>query len=110
MYQEISEKLKNILEDVTIHNTICLATKDRQKSASQLSKEVDCMIVIGGNHSSNTQKLVKICEENVKTYHVETVSDLDEDDIKRYSFVGITAGASTPDWVIDEFVERLKRI
>ncbi len=110
MYQEISEKLKNILEDVTIHNTICLATKDRQKSARQLSKEVDCMIVIGGNHSSNTQKLVMICEENVKTYHVETVSDLDEDDIKRYSFVGITAGASTPSWIIEDVIKFIKNI
>ncbi|WP_099189248.1 4-hydroxy-3-methylbut-2-enyl diphosphate reductase [Tepidibacter mesophilus] len=110
MYQEISEQLKKILEDVTIHNTICLATRDRQKSASELSQEVDCMIVIGGKHSSNTQKLVNICEKNVKTYHVETVSDLDENDIKKYSFVGITAGASTPSWIIEDVIKFIKNI
>ncbi|MCT4509212.1 MAG: 4-hydroxy-3-methylbut-2-enyl diphosphate reductase [Tepidibacter sp.] len=110
MYQEISEKLKNILEDVIVHNTICLATRDRQKSASRLSEEVDCMIVIGGKHSSNTQKLVNICEENVKTYHIETVSDLEEDDIKKYSFVGITAGASTPSWIIEDVIKFIKNI
>ncbi|CAH2213719.1 4-hydroxy-3-methylbut-2-enyl diphosphate reductase [Tepidibacter aestuarii] len=110
MYQEISGKLKEILDDVTIHNTICLATRDRQKSASELSKEVDCMIVIGGKHSSNTQKLVNICEDNVKTFHIETVSDLDEDDIKKYSFVGITAGASTPSWIIEDVIKFIKNI
>ncbi|WFD12134.1 4-hydroxy-3-methylbut-2-enyl diphosphate reductase [Tepidibacter hydrothermalis] len=110
MYKEISEKLKNILEDVIVHNTICLATRDRQKSASQLSKEVDCMIVIGGKHSSNTQKLVKICEENVETYHIETVSDLHAYDIKKYSFVGITAGASTPSWIIEDVIKFIKNI
>ncbi|MEJ8555444.1 4-hydroxy-3-methylbut-2-enyl diphosphate reductase [Tepidibacter sp. Z1-5] len=110
MYQEISKKLKNILEDVIVHNTICLATRDRQKSASELSKEVDCMIVIGGKHSSNTQKLVKICEENVETYHIETVDDLDANNINTYSCVGITAGASTPSWIIEDVIKFIKNI
>ncbi|MDO5011630.1 MAG: 4-hydroxy-3-methylbut-2-enyl diphosphate reductase, partial [Intestinibacter bartlettii] len=75
-YEEIISKLKNILNDATMKNTICSATKERQLSAKNLAKEVDCMIVIGGKHSSNTQKLVNICKDLTNTFAIETKDEL----------------------------------
>lgn len=86
-------------------NTICLATDERQKSADELSKEVDVMIVVGGKHSSNTTKLYQICKANCEnTIHIENSSELTDEFInnKNYNKIGITAGASTPDWIIRE--------
>ena len=91
-------------------NTICSATKERQLSAKNLAKEVDCMIVIGGKHSSNTQKLVDICKDLTNTFAIETKDELNKEELKNYKSVGITAGASTPDWLISEVIEFLKSI
>ncbi len=110
LYEEITEKLSIILEDVVFHNTICLATKERQEAARRLSKEVEAMIVIGGKHSSNTQKLVQICSENVITYAIETKEELDIEQIKKYSFIGITAGASTPKWIIEDVIASMEKL
>ncbi|WP_143145424.1 4-hydroxy-3-methylbut-2-enyl diphosphate reductase [Tepidibacter thalassicus] len=110
VYEKITEKLEKMLECVEFYNTICSATRERQKAAKELSREVDVMIVIGGKHSSNTQKLVQICSENVITYHIETIDDLDLNKLKKYSFVGITAGASTPKWIIEEVVSSIEKL
>lgn len=103
---EISKKLKNVV----FHNTICSATKVRQEAAKDLSKEVEAMIVIGGKHSSNTQKLVQICEEYVPTFAVETKNDIDINELKKHDYIGITAGASTPNWIIEDVVSYLQNI
>lgn len=108
IYGEIVEILKNKIEDIEINNTICSATKTRQEAAAKLAKDVDCMIVIGGKHSSNTQKLAGICKNICPTFAVETVSDINSEEIKQYKTVGITAGASTPDWIINEIVNYIK--
>ena len=79
-------------------------------SATDLAKEVDCMIVIGGKHSSNTQKLVNICKEIVPTFSIETREELDRSKLEGYKVAGVTAGASTPDWIIDEVIEFLKEL
>lgn len=95
-------------KDVLAFNTICSATEVRQKSAMEISKEVQVMIVIGGKNSSNTTKLFEICKSNcIKTYHIENASDIPFELInnKSINLIGITAGASTPDWVIKEVVE-----
>ncbi len=68
------------------------------------------MVVVGGKHSSNTQKLVQICEENVPTIAIETVEELNKEDFKNYNTVGLTAGASTPDWIIEEVIEFIESI
>ncbi|GKX66577.1 4-hydroxy-3-methylbut-2-enyl diphosphate reductase [Inconstantimicrobium mannanitabidum] len=94
-------------------NTICSATEVRQLSADNLSKEVDVMLVIGGKNSSNTTKLFQICSANCKnTYHIENIKDIDIEEIKKMSpkTVGVTAGASTPDWIITEVLDLLKTI
>lgn len=91
-------------------NTICKATEDRQKSAEELSKEVDAMIVIGGKSSSNTTKLYEICKRNcANTFHIENAKELDaiREKIKDAVKIGITAGASTPEWIIKEAMENL---
>ena len=94
----------NTYEDLKSFNTICAATEERQKSVFDLSKKVDFMIVVGGKHSSNTTKLYQIAKKNCKsTIHIENAKELSRDifagiDIKT---IGITAGASTPDWIIN---------
>ncbi len=109
--EENWNKLINNLEESNVYfqsfNTICKATDVRQKSAANLAKKVDKMIVIGGKNSSNTTKLYEIskkfCED---TIHIENSSGLSEDYIKnnKYKTIGITAGASTPDWIIREVI------
>jgi 4-hydroxy-3-methylbut-2-enyl diphosphate reductase len=91
-------------------NTICKATEDRQKSAEEISREVDAMIVIGGKSSSNTTKLYEICKKNCDlTFLIENAGDLGpvKERIKNAVKVGITAGASTPEWIIKEAMENL---
>lgn len=105
----INNIANNIKEFVAI-NTICKATTDRQKSAYNLSKKVDAMIVIGGKESSNTTKLYEICKKNCKdTYHVENALELKNilNNIKDAVNVGVTAGASTPEWIIREAMDIL---
>ena len=95
----ISKKRYNI----NVLNTICSATKERQTEASSIAKEVDAMIVIGDKHSSNTQKLFEICHSACKdTYYIQTLDDLDMNQLKSVKTVGITAGASTPNNIIEE--------
>ena len=95
----ISEKNYN----VNVLNTICSATKERQTEAFRIANEVDVMIVVGDKHSSNTQKLFEICRTACKdTYYIQTIEDLDMNQLKAVEKVGITAGASTPNNIIEE--------
>lgn len=110
LYYNIVNSISNKLDEVIFNNTICSATKVRQEAAKSLSQEVDLMVVVGGKHSSNTQKLVQICEENVPTFAIETVEELSKEDFEGYNLVGLTAGASTPDWIIEEVIDFIKNI
>lgn len=102
-FKEIVDIISNKTNDVIVLNTICNATEDRQKEAYELAKTSDAMIVIGGRHSSNTQKLYNICSKECKnTYYIQTVKDLDFSELKSFNNVGITAGASTPNNIIKE--------
>lgn len=104
-------ELKKYIKDLTVFNTICSATRVRQDSCGEVSKNVDAMVVIGGRKSSNTKKLAEISRENCdNVYHIEEAKEIDEEEFKKYSTVGVTAGASTPDWIIKETVEKLKAI
>jgi 4-hydroxy-3-methylbut-2-enyl diphosphate reductase len=87
---------------VKIFNTICKAALDRQMAAEKLAETVDLMIIIGGRNSGNTTRLAEICSNKTKTYHIETASDIKEGWLLGISSVGLTAGASTPDWIINE--------
>ena len=99
----------NVLNIDNILNTICNATEERQKEAKSIAGEVDTMLVIGGRHSSNTQKLFEICKEECEnTYYIQTPVDLDSEMFHRSSYVGITAGASTPKKIIEEVQEHVR--
>jgi len=100
--QELVNKLVPKCHEIRVINTICNATTIRQNSTLALAKESDVMIVIGGRNSSNTKMLAKICESFVKTYHIETACEIDRKWFKDKQDIGLTAGASTPDWVIVE--------
>lgn len=109
---EIWEKCKEYLEskfnDIVSINTICSATKDRQTAARNLAKKVDCVIVIGGKKSSNTNKLYEISKSiNKNTFFLENKSEIIMKNFSKYDTIGITAGASTPDWVINDVVNTL---
>lgn len=98
--------VKNKSKNTEVFNTICNATRTRQESAGEVAKYADAMIVIGGKNSSNTRKLVEISMKYCdNVFHIETIEDLSLQDIQRFNTIGITAGASTPDWIIKEAVE-----
>lgn len=109
-YTKIVEILKEKIKNVEIFNTICSATKKRQDFALQLADEVDMMIVIGDTSSSNSKKLYELANEKVKSIFIEDVAELEEVMFEGVQKVGVTAGASTPDFVIDEVIEYLKKI
>ncbi len=92
-------------------NTICSATRDRQDAARALAGEVDAFYIIGGRHSSNSVKLLAVCKEQCeKSYLIETADEINPQDLSGLDRVGVTAGASTPNWLINQVVERLRSI
>ena len=98
-----------VLNILNILNTICNATEERQKEAKNIAGEVDTMLVVGGRHSSNTQKLFEICKKECgNTYYIQTPVDLDSEMFQCSSCVGITAGASTPKKIIEEVQEHVR--
>ena len=102
-FQEIIDKISLLGYDVRCFNTICNATQERQAEAKKIASNVDAMIVIGDKKSSNTGKLVEICQEECKnTVFIQTLEDLDYDALLSVDSVGITAGASTPKHIIEE--------
>ena len=108
-FQELVEILAKKRYDRLVLNTICNATNERQAEAAEIAKTVDAMIVIGGRHSSNTQKLFEICSGECKnTYYIQTLADLDSDRFQSIQCVGITAGASTPNKIIEEVSKHVR--
>ncbi len=102
-FQDLVEIFQKKGYDIIVANTICNATEERQKEASELAAKVDVMIVIGGAHSSNTRKLYELCKsECERTYYIQTLADLQLELPNSVELVGITAGASTPNKIIEE--------
>ena len=102
-FQDLVEKFEKKGYDILVLNTICNATQERQVEAARIASSVEAMIVIGGRHSSNTQKLYEIClKECENTFYIQTLGDLDPDSVSSVRSVGITAGASTPNQIIEE--------
>jgi (E)-4-hydroxy-3-methyl-but-2-enyl pyrophosphate reductase len=97
--------------EMKVINTLCMEAVRRQESAVRVCREVDIMFVLGGLESSNTHRLAELCKEvNNCTYHLQNWSELDHGLLAGKKTVGITAGASTPDWIIDDFVRNLETI
>ena len=98
-------------KEVVAHNTICYATHDRQTAARDLAPQVQAMFVVGGRNSANTTRLAEICEDaGVPTYHIETAAEVETEWVKGMDVVGLTAGASTPEWVIEEVKAKLEQL
>ena len=101
-FKDLVEIISKKRYDISVLNTICNATKERQTEAKSIAKGVDAMIVIGDKHSSNTQKLFEICKKACNnTYYIQTLDDLDMNQLRSVETVGITAGASTPNKIIE---------
>ncbi|MCH5252636.1 MAG: 4-hydroxy-3-methylbut-2-enyl diphosphate reductase, partial [Lachnospiraceae bacterium] len=105
-FQELVEILSKKGYDILAVNTICNATSARQSEAEKLASKSDAMIVIGGTHSSNSQKLYEICKNQCEnTFFIQTVDDLSSISLDSFTSLGITAGASTPNNIIQEVLE-----
>jgi len=109
--QEVVSVLLEYASDLKILNTICNATTVRQEATLDLAREVDLMIVVGGKNSANTKRLVQICKEVLEdTIHVETAEEISPTWLVGKERIGVTAGASTPDWIVSQVIERLKEL
>jgi 4-hydroxy-3-methylbut-2-enyl diphosphate reductase len=97
-------------KEIKVINTLCREATKRQESAVELCKRVDIMFVLGGLHSANTRRLAELCEKhNPQTFHLQNWSELDKKVLLGKRVAGVTAGASTPNWIIEEFVEHLQQ-
>ena len=110
-FKELVEIIEKKSYDISVLNTICGATKERQTEAKSIAEAVDAMIVIGDKHSSNTQKLFEICRGAcADTYYIQTLDDLNMNQLRSVETVGITAGASTPNNIIEEVQNNVRII
>ena len=109
-FNKIVEELKKHIENIEIKNTICASTKQRQEETAEISKKVECMIIVGGKHSSNSNKLYELAKENCKNvFFAETKEDLEIEKIKKFKSIGIMAGASTPQKSVSEIVDIIEK-
>jgi len=112
------EKLEDVVSacltkasELKVFNTICNATSIRQKESAELARRVDVMVVVGGRNSANTRRLAEICRSiREKTYHIEVAEEIDLEWFSGAATVGVTSGASTPDWVINDAVTKIREI
>lgn len=112
------ENLKNVVSEcllrggeIRVFNTICDATAVRQEEAKELAGQVNCMLVVGGLNSANTRRLAEVCAElQSRTHHIETASEIDPAWFEGVERVGVTAGASTPKWIIDEVMNKIEEL
>ncbi|MEW6515294.1 MAG: 4-hydroxy-3-methylbut-2-enyl diphosphate reductase [candidate division FCPU426 bacterium] len=109
--QEVACSLLTRAVELKVINTICNATTQLQQETRELAGEVDVMLVVGGRNSANTSRLASICQETgVRHYHIETASEIQPGWFEGVSRVGVTAGTSTPEWVIADVMERLHQV
>ena len=110
-YQKIVAALSVRVAELRVFNTICNATFENQDATQELAQKTDIMIIIGGKNSSNTKQLYSICQKNCDNcYHVENEDELEASWFKEKKNCGISAGASTPDWVIQNVIKRIKEL
>ena len=108
-FSEIVIKLLRLSKELKVFNTICNSTKERQDAARALAGRVDVMLVVGGRNSANTSRLADLCKQVGKpTYHIEVAEEIQSAWLKGAQRVGVTAGASTPDWVLEGVLKRLE--
>ena len=109
VFDEIVAEIKRAVPDVKVFDTICDATSMRQKEVLELAKEVDAMVIVGGKNSANTRRLYEISRSTgTPSFHIETEDELDHLCLDIYENIGVMAGASTPNWVINKVIDRIK--
>ncbi len=107
--KRLAERVIERAKEIKVYNTICNSTANRLTETEDMSRKVDVMIVVGGKNSANTTQLVRLCASMpVKTYHIETAGELKQEWFRGINKVGITAGASTPDWIIHDVKKGIK--
>ena len=109
-YLNIVNYLIENYKEVRVFNTICNATFDNQNAVKELSKEADIMIIVGGKNSSNTKQLFNIAKENCEAYLVENEDELNKEWFKNKKLCGISAGASTPEWLVEKIISKIKEL
>lgn len=108
-FSEIVLTLLRLSKELKVFNTICNSTKERQDAARVLSREVDVMLVVGGRNSANTSRLVSVCKQEGKpTHHIEVADEILPAWMEGAASIGVTAGASTPHWVLETVLQKLK--
>jgi len=107
-YLKITNYLIENYKEVRVFNTICNATFENQDAVKELSKEADVMIIVGGKNSSNTKQLFNIAKENTQSYLVESEDELQKEWFENKELCGISAGASTPEWLVEKIISKIK--
>lgn len=108
LFQKVILLLLDKASEVDVYNSICGATEKRQEEAARLAKIVDIMIIVGGKNSANTKRLKMVCSDYCdKCRHIETVDELKAEWFGKNSIAGLVTGASTPDFIVDDIIERL---
>lgn len=110
-FKKAVDRLLESSKEIKIYNTICSATASTQSKSLKLARKVDLMLVVGGHNSANTSRLVRLCQEvGTRTYHLETAEELDRRWFRGVERVGVTAGSSTPEWIIRKVVKEVRKI
>lgn len=110
-FSEIVLTLLRLSKELKVFNTICSSTKERQEAARVLAREVDLMLVVGGRNSANTSRLAELSRlEGKPTYHIELAEEIRPEWLEGVKSIGVTAGASTPDWIVQGVLDMLKKM
>jgi (E)-4-hydroxy-3-methyl-but-2-enyl pyrophosphate reductase len=110
-FGKIAERIKERFPLARVYQTVCNATAKRQEEILEMCAEVDCMVIVGGRNSGNTKRLVQIAQSTgTPVFHVETEEEIEEEKLARYHYIGISAGASTPQWLIQRVINRIENI
>jgi 4-hydroxy-3-methylbut-2-enyl diphosphate reductase len=110
-FHVVVQELKKRFPQVLVFDTICDATNERQKEVKSFAGQVDAVVVVGGSHSANTRRLAEVSSEaGLPTFHVETEQDLKKDKLSGMEIIGVTAGASTPNWMLKNVVKKIEGI
>ncbi len=108
-FSQIVLKLLRLSKELKVFNTICNSTKERQEAARVLAGQVDLMLVVGGRNSANTGRLASVCKQEGKvTHHIEVADEIQPEWLQNVDKIGVTAGASTPDWVLESVIRKLQ--
>ena len=107
-YKNIVDKIKDLYPQAIVFNTICSSTEQRQAEVIAMSREMDAMFVVGGKNSANSRRLADLAtKQNTPTFHIETATEIGNIDLDPYDRIGVSAGASTPNWIIDRVMDRV---